>query len=173
MRFNISRMRRASGVFLSRSMPYSLAFQRMFDCPASSRDQHPPVVAHRLRIDVLVGLRVLEDGGDVDAALVGEGRVADVGLRSPRPRLASSETKRETSRISRRLAEGIQSRRIFSMTFGMIETRLALPAPLAVAVDGPLDVVDPFGHRPPGYSPRRIVSLWTWMPSGFRPSRVS
>ncbi len=35
-RLSISRMRRASGVFLSRSMPYSLAFQSTFDCPASS-----------------------------------------------------------------------------------------------------------------------------------------
>src|SRR5262249_7257835 len=36
MRLSISRMRRASGVFLSRSMPYSRAFQRTLDCPASS-----------------------------------------------------------------------------------------------------------------------------------------
>ncbi len=42
-------------------------------------------------------------------------------------RLASSETRRETSRSSRRFARGMQSSPILSMRFGMIETRLALP----------------------------------------------
>src|SRR5216110_1146133 len=39
----------------------------------------------------------------------------------------SSETKRETSRSSRRCASGMQSTPIFSTRLGMIETRLALP----------------------------------------------
>ena len=42
-------------------------------------------------------------------------------------RLASSETKRDTSRSSRSCSRGMHSSPIFSMRFGMIETRLALP----------------------------------------------
>jgi hypothetical protein len=53
-------------------------------------DQHPLAVADQLRIDVLVGLGVLAHGGDVHAALVGEGALADEGLALVGSMLASS-----------------------------------------------------------------------------------
>src|SRR5205807_1757036 len=42
------------------------------------RDQHAPVVAHGGGVDVLVGVRMLEHGRHMHAALVGEGGVAHV-----------------------------------------------------------------------------------------------
>ena len=51
----------------------------MLDLPGLLRHQHLALVADRFRRDVLVGRRLLGDGGGMDAGLGGEGAFADIG----------------------------------------------------------------------------------------------
>ena len=44
------------------------------------RDQDPADIADLLRLYMLIGQRVALDGADMDAALVGKGRLAHIGL---------------------------------------------------------------------------------------------
>src|SRR5713101_7293723 len=115
--------------------------------PRQLGDEHSPVVAYGFRIDVLVGIRVLEDGGDVDTALVGKGRIADVRLRTPR--LAVGQLRHEARDVAQ-LAEVLPGDAVeahLDHDVGDDRDEVRVAAALAVAVDRPLDVVDALGDR--------------------------
>ena len=71
----------AAGVFLE-AVGQAVLLELVDDVAAAGKvaDQDALAVADEFRLDVLVGGGVLEDGADVDAALVGEGAFADEGL---------------------------------------------------------------------------------------------
>ena len=108
---------------------------------------HPPVIAHGLGIDVLVRLGMLEDGRDVDAPLVGEGGVPDVRLRLPRLAIGQlGDEARDVAELAQVLAwDAVEAHLDHQVRDDGDEVGVA--AALAVAVDGALDVVHPFGHR--------------------------
>ena len=65
-------------------MPASAAFSAIVALPGELGDEHVAGVADQRRVDVLEGLRVGLDAGRVQARLVREGVLADVGLRRVR-----------------------------------------------------------------------------------------
>ena len=105
------------------------------------------VVADSLRVDVLVRLRVLEDRGHVHAALVREGRVADVGLR--RPRRAVGQLRDETGDVAQlaevRLGDAVEPHLEDQARDDRHEVGVA--AALAEAVERPLHLADALGDR--------------------------
>ena len=96
--------------------------------------EHAPTVAYRRGFDVLVRLRVLEHGGHVHAALVGEGGVADVGLRGPRLAVGQlgDEPRDVPQLVQVRFRDAVQPHLEDQARDDRDQVRV--PAPLAVAV---------------------------------------
>src|SRR5215472_5289043 len=124
--------------------------------PGQLGDEHPTVIAHDLGIDVLVGLGVLEHGGDVDAALVGEGGVAHVGLSIPR--LAIGELGHEAGDVAQ-LTQVLARNAVephLEHHVGYDRHEVGVAAALPVAVDGPLHVVHALGDGGEGVGHRAL-----------------
>jgi len=83
-------------------------------------------------------------------------------------RFASSDTKREASRSSRRLGSGMQSSPIFSTRLGMIDTRFALPHRSPKPLNVPCTWPTPSATAASEFATAHSASLCTWMPIGAR-----
>src|SRR5262245_16850058 len=76
---NLTRLR---GAFLQINSVLS-GLPQDIGLPGQLRNEDAPMISHKFGIDVLIGLRMLEHGRDVDAALVGERRITHKRLVLP------------------------------------------------------------------------------------------
>ena len=86
-------------------------------------------------------------------------------------RFASSKANRATSRSSRRWASGIAWSPSFSVTFGMIEIRLAFPQRSPNPLRVPWTCSAPSTTAASEFATAHSPSLCAWIPSGVRTCR--
>src|SRR6266478_4777085 len=163
-----SRIRRESGVSWSMSIPYSRAFQMMLDFPASSE------TSTRRWLPTASGLMCSYVSGCFWTAetcmppLCANAESPTYGCEDQGLRLASSDTKRETSRSSRRLGSGMQSSPSFKTRLGMIDTRFALPQRSPKPLNVPCTWLIPSPTAASEFATAHSASLCTWIPSRDR-----
>ena len=108
--------------------------------PRQFRDQHPAGVANLFRLRVFVGPGQALDGTDVDPALVGEGRPADVGLVGGAHQVDAFPDGTAGLRQARQTAFRQTADPEFQFGIGDHRRQIDVAAAFADAVDGPLDL---------------------------------
>ena len=113
-------------------------------------DENAADIADLVRFDVFVGQRVALDGADVDAALVGKGRFADIGLVA---------VVRQVGQFVDQTGGAVEAVDVFAHLAGQAHLedqgrddrgQVGIAAAFAEAVDRALDLIDAAGDRQQG-----------------------
>src|SRR5262249_47675799 len=105
------------------------------------------MISHKLGIDMLVGPRMLEHGRDVNAALVGKRRIAHKWL--VLPRLPVRKLRNEARHIPQLTQIPLWKTAGVHLEYQVRDNRdqVRIPAPLAISIDGSLNMVHTLRHR--------------------------